>query len=107
MLLGFKFTQDNYSISLSQTYYINNLLHKFHLSDANTVNMPMDPNINLDINKRLSEITRGQGEITNHGCDAYWIFNISGTWNETRYYLCSQQTSTIQPESSSEALDSG
>lgn len=49
-LLGTKVTQDpeNYSISLSQTAYIETLLEKFGLQNLNPVTTPMDPNVKLD-----------------------------------------------------------
>jgi hypothetical protein len=48
LLLGMKVSiQSNY-ISLSQSHYIDALLAKYGLTDANPVTTPMDPNVKLD-----------------------------------------------------------
>ena len=43
-----KVTQSDHTVTLSQTHYINALLEKFQLTDANPVHTPMDPNIKLE-----------------------------------------------------------
>ena len=48
LILGMKFTQGNNIISLSQGHFVEDLLQKFGLDNANPVSTPMDPNINLD-----------------------------------------------------------
>lgn len=49
LLLGMKVTIGPDFISLSQSHYIDILLDKYGLSDANPVITPMDPNVKLDI----------------------------------------------------------
>ena len=48
MILGIKLMQELNKIMLSQMHYINLLLKKFGLEEANPVTTPLDPNINLD-----------------------------------------------------------
>ena len=50
ILLGMKIDHDEEKkiISLSQTHYIDSLLERFGLMNANMVSTPMDPNVNLD-----------------------------------------------------------
>ena len=50
ILLGMKITRDDttHSISISQTHYIDAMLKRYGLQDANPVNTPLDPNVNLD-----------------------------------------------------------
>ena len=48
MLLGIKIKQEDHTITLSQQHYIEALLKKFHLENANPVSTPMDPNVKLD-----------------------------------------------------------
>ena len=48
MILGIKFTQEDNYISLSQAHFVETLLQKFGLENANPVSTPIDPNINLD-----------------------------------------------------------
>ena len=43
LLLGMKISQSDHLITLSQTHYIDMLLEKFKLTDANPVSTPMDP----------------------------------------------------------------
>ena len=43
-----KFTQGDNIISLSQAHFVEDLLQKFGLENANPVSTPMDPNIDLD-----------------------------------------------------------
>ena len=52
MLLGIGISQDpiDFSIKLFQTAYIDSLLKKHGLEDANPVSTPLDPNIKLDLN---------------------------------------------------------
>ena len=49
LLLGMKVLIGLNFISLSQSHYIDSLLEKYGLSDANPVTTPMDPNVKLDI----------------------------------------------------------
>lgn len=50
VLLGLKIQQDDATgtISLSQSHYIDSIIARFGLSDANPVSTPLDPNVNLD-----------------------------------------------------------
>ena len=48
LIIGVKIQQGDHIISLSQTHYIDNLLSKYRLQDANPVSTPMDFNIKLD-----------------------------------------------------------
>jgi len=59
ILLGMKINRDEEkkTISLSQTHYIDSLLERFGLANANTVSTPMDLNVNLD-----EEENEGKGE---------------------------------------------
>ena len=51
MILGIKLNQKENQIPLSQTHYIDSLLNKFGLENANPVTTPLDPNVNLDDNE--------------------------------------------------------
>ena len=58
LLLGIKINIRDDHISLSRTHYINFLLDKYGLMDANPVSTPMDLNVKLDTdvkNKEQSE----------------------------------------------------
>lgn len=60
MLLGMKIDQNNDGsiITLSQTHYIESILKRFGLEDANPVSTPLDPNVDLDyIDPSPSEIS--------------------------------------------------
>jgi transposase InsO family protein len=48
LLLGMKIDQADHIITLSQAHYIDALLEKFGLADANPTFTPMDPNVKLD-----------------------------------------------------------
>ncbi|CAA7262637.1 unnamed protein product [Cyclocybe aegerita] len=48
MLLGIKVHQENHLISLCQMHFIEKLLIKFGLENANAVTMPLDPNVKLN-----------------------------------------------------------
>ena len=48
LLLGMKIHQTDHTITLSQTHYIDILLEKFGLTNANPVSTPMDVNVKLD-----------------------------------------------------------
>jgi hypothetical protein len=51
MILGIKLIQKENQISLSQTHFVDSLLNKFGLENANPVTTPLDPNVNLDDNE--------------------------------------------------------
>jgi len=61
LLLGMKISQGNHIVTLSQTHYIDALLEKFGLADANPVFTPMDINVKLD-NVTEEQNDEGQGE---------------------------------------------
>ena len=48
LLLGMKISQGNHIITLFQTHYIDILLEKFRLAEANPIVTPMDTNIKLN-----------------------------------------------------------
>jgi len=66
MLLGMGISQnpEDNSIKLFQTAYIDSLLKKHGLQDANPVSTPLDPNIKLDLNPNESSDPEMQGEIS-------------------------------------------
>jgi Reverse transcriptase (RNA-dependent DNA polymerase) len=55
LLLGIKINIKDDHISLSQTHYIDFLLDKYGLTDANPVSTPMDPNVKLDMDVKNEE----------------------------------------------------
>ena len=55
LLLGIKINISGDFISLSQTHYIDFLLEKYGLMDANPVSTPMDLNVKLDIETKNKE----------------------------------------------------
>ena len=67
MILGIKLIQKPNQITLSQTHFINSLLKKFRLEDANPVTTPLDPNVNLD-NDEMEDESNKQSEEVSHGC---------------------------------------
>ena len=66
MILGIKLSQEDHLISLSQSHFINSLLHKFGLENVNPVTTPLDPNINLDDEELSTE-----GETDSQGTQSY------------------------------------
>ena len=48
LIIGVKIRQGDHIIKLSQTHYIDKLLSKYGLQDANPLSTPMDPTIKLD-----------------------------------------------------------
>ena len=65
MLLGAKINQGDHIITLSQAHFIDKLLEKFGMQDANPVSTPIDPNIKLDDEDLLDEeiITEGEQDL--------------------------------------------
>jgi len=61
MLLGIKLYQEDHLIILSQTHFIDTLLKKFGLDNANPVSTPMDSNVKLNELEETEEII-DQGE---------------------------------------------
>ena len=47
-IIGVEHNLENHTISLSQSAYIDSLLHNLNLADINPVMTPMDPNVKLD-----------------------------------------------------------
>jgi len=73
MLLGMGINQnpiDN-SIKLFQTAYIDSLLKKHGLEDANPVSTPLDPNTKLDLDPNESSDPETQGEISERVSTGY------------------------------------
>ena len=67
IIIGVKIHQENHLIKISQTHYIDTLLKKYRLQDANPVSTPMDPNTKLDaIEGETSEDSEDQ-LLINHG----------------------------------------
>ena len=67
IIIGVKVHQEDHLIEISQTRYINTLLKKYGLQDANLVSTPMDPNIKLDaLEGNASEGSEDQ-LLINHG----------------------------------------
>ena len=48
VIIGVKVHQEDHLIDISHTHYIDTLLKKYGLQDANPVSTPMDLNIKLD-----------------------------------------------------------
>jgi transposase InsO family protein len=63
LLLGIKITTESDYISLSQSHYIDFLLDKYGLTDANPVSTPMDPNIKFDQEVREEEGSEGKEDL--------------------------------------------
>ena len=55
LLLGIKIKIGDNTIQLSQAHYIDFLLEKYGLKDANPVATPMDPNVKLDMEAKEAE----------------------------------------------------
>ena len=55
IIIGVKIRQENNLIEISQTHYIETLLKKYGLQDANPVSTPMDPNVKLDDPEETSD----------------------------------------------------
>ena len=65
-IIGVKIRQGDNLVEISQTHYINTLLKKYGLQDANPVSTPMDPNIKLDDPEDMSE-EQGGAQMVTHG----------------------------------------
>ena len=67
IIIGVKVHQEDHLIEISQTHYIDTLLKKYRLQDANPVSTPMDLNIKLDaLEGEASEDSKDQ-LLINHG----------------------------------------
>ena len=73
MLLCMGISQDptDHSIKLFQTTYIDSLLKKHGLEDANLVSTPLDPNVKLDLNPNKPNNSEMQGELPEHASASY------------------------------------
>ena len=73
MLLGMGICQnpEDNSIKLFQTAYVDSLLKKHGLEDANPVSTPMDPNIKLDHDLNNSNDSIPKGELPNRASVSY------------------------------------
>ena len=65
MILGIKLLQTPNQITLSQAHFIDSLLKKFGLKDANPVTTPLDPNVNLD-DEETEEKSNNQSKEVSH-----------------------------------------
>ena len=66
MILGIKLIQKPNQITLSQTHFIDSLLKKFGLENANPVTTPLGPNVNLN-NDEMEDESNNQSEEVSHG----------------------------------------
>ena len=67
IIIRVKIHQEDHLIEISQTHYIDTLLKKYGLQDANPVSTPMDPNMKLDaLEGKASEDSEDQ-LLINHG----------------------------------------
>ena len=66
MLLGMGISQKQEisSIKFFQTAYIDSLLTKHGLENANPVSTPLDPNIKLDLDSSMENNSEMQGELS-------------------------------------------
>jgi hypothetical protein len=73
MLLGMGISQnpEDHSIKLFQTAYINSLLKKHGLEDANPVSTPLDPNTKLDLDPNDPNESETQGESPERASASY------------------------------------
>jgi hypothetical protein len=73
MLLGMKISRNmsTGSITLSQTHYIDAMLKKFGLTDANPVTTPLDPHVRLDDKKYNEETHSDEQSPNNQGSGTY------------------------------------
>ena len=62
--MGISQNQENSSIKLFQTAYIDSLLKKHGLENANPVSTPLDPNIKLDLDPNEENNSKMQGELS-------------------------------------------
>jgi hypothetical protein len=73
MLLGMKISRNmsTGSITLLQTHYIDAMLKKFGLTDANPVTTPLDPHVRLDDEKYNNETRSDKQSPNNQGSGTY------------------------------------
>ena len=69
--MGISQNQENSSTKLFQTAYIDSLLKKHGLENANPVSTPLDPNINLDLDPNEENNSEMQGELSEHPSIGY------------------------------------
>ena len=62
--MGISQSQENSSIKLFQTAYIDSLLKKHGLENANPVSTPLDPNIKLDLDPNEENNSEMQRELS-------------------------------------------
>ena len=67
-IVGIEVTHTNNSISISQQKYIENLLRKEYMQDANPATIPMDPNIKLTPNLDNNELNHSNSYAKLLGC---------------------------------------
>ena len=68
LLLRIKISIGDDFISLSQAHYINFLLDKYAMTDANPISTPMDPNVKFNMEVKSQAGTEvGELPETNHG----------------------------------------
>ena len=87
MILGIKLIQKPNQITLSQTHFIDSLLKKFALEEANPVTTPLDPNVNLN-NDKMEDESNNQSEEVLHGYATligYLMYLALGTQPDIAY----------------------
>jgi Reverse transcriptase (RNA-dependent DNA polymerase) len=57
-IVGIEIDQRGESLTISQPQYVESLLRKYGLTDANPVTTPLDPNTNLKVNAEVREANR-------------------------------------------------
>jgi Reverse transcriptase (RNA-dependent DNA polymerase) len=77
----------NNSISISQEKYIENVLRKEGMSNANPVGMPMDPHIQLVSNPDDNKLNQSNSLFI---CKTTWVSAVYSKLHQAGYQLCSQ-----------------
>ena len=100
MILGIKLNQKENQISLSQTHYIDSLLNKFGLENANPVTTPLDPNVNLDDNEteENSNIQDNQASHPYATLIGSLMYLALGTWPDIAYAINRLAQFTQEPK---------
>jgi uncharacterized protein YuzE len=62
-IIGIEITHTANAISISQQKYIESILRKEGMEDANPVGMPMDPNVKISPNPKLNEPNRSNAYV--------------------------------------------
>ena len=104
ILLGIKLCQGDHIISLLQTHFIDTLLEKFGLQDANSVSTPLDPHVKLDdITENGNLDLEGENNLISHGYATLigsLMYLAHGTWSDIAFatHKLVQFTSNPKPK---------